>query len=88
LYAINDVRETFVKDNEWYTEEIIVVGKSVTVKLNNKTVMEYTQPDTVQGKRVISSGTFALQGHDPKSTVYYKNILVKILPDRITEILR
>ena len=31
--------------------------------------------------RVLSSGTFALQGHDPKSKVYYKNILVKVLPD-------
>lgn len=81
LYAINDVRETYVKDNEWYTQEIIVVGKSVTVKLNSRTVMEYTQPDTATGKRIISSGTFALQGHDPKSTVYYKNVMVKILPD-------
>ena len=80
LYAINDVRETYVKDNEWYTQEIIVVGKSVTVKLNGKTVMEYTQPQSVEGKRIISNGTFALQGHDPKSTVYYRNIQVKLLP--------
>jgi hypothetical protein len=81
LYAINDVRETFVKDNEWYTQEIIVVGKSVTVKINGKTVMEYTEPSDVQGPKRISSGTFALQGHDPKSKVYYKNIMVRILPD-------
>jgi hypothetical protein len=31
--------------------------------------------------RVISSGTFALQGHDPNSKVYFKNIVVKVLPD-------
>jgi hypothetical protein len=29
--------------------------------------------------RVLSSGTFALQGHDPKSKVYFKNIMVKPL---------
>jgi Domain of Unknown Function (DUF1080) len=81
LYAINDVRETFVKDNEWYTQEIIVVGKTVTVKIKGKTVMEYTEPANPQGPKMISSGTFALQGHDPKSTVYYRNIMVRALPD-------
>lgn len=85
LYAINDVRDTYVKDNEWYTEEIIVVGKAITVKINGKTVMEYTEPavvpdSSVQGKRRIGSGTFALQGHDPKSKVYYRNIQVRNLP--------
>jgi hypothetical protein len=30
--------------------------------------------------RRLSSGTFALQGHDPKSTTYYKDIQVKPLP--------
>ena len=86
LYGIKDIKETYVKDNEWYTEYIKVVGKKVTVKINDKTVMEYTEPDDVKREagnegRVISSGTFALQGHDPKSKVYFKNIMVKILPD-------
>ena len=43
------------------------------------------QPDDWNGGREgagrsIDHGTFALQGHDPKSTVYYKNIRVKPLP--------
>lgn len=86
LYGIKDIKETYVKDNEWYTEYIKVVGKKVTIKINDKTVVEYTEPDDVKREagnegRVISSGTFALQGHDPKSKVYFKNIMVKILPD-------
>ena len=85
LYAIQDVKEVYVKDNEWYTEEIIVQGKKVTTKINGKTVVEYTEPDNVKRSggmegRVLSSGTFALQGHDPNSKVYYRNIQVKILP--------
>ena len=85
LYAVEDVKEVFVKDNEWYTEEIIVQGKKVTTKINGKTVVEYTEPDNVKRSddmkdRVLSSGTFALQGHDPNSKVYYRNIQVKILP--------
>ena len=30
--------------------------------------------------RTLGSGTFALQGHDPESKVYFKNIMVKVLP--------
>jgi hypothetical protein len=86
LYAIQDVKETYVKDNEWYTEEIMVQGKKVTIKINDKVVNEYTEPDNVNrpkdmADRKIGSGTFALQGHDPKSKVYFKDIMVKVLPD-------
>jgi hypothetical protein len=86
LYAVNDVKDVFVKDNEWFTEEIIVKGKNVTVKVNGKVVMEYTEPANVQrpadmSGRILSSGTFALQGHDPNSKVYFKDLQVKILPD-------
>lgn len=85
LYGIQDVKEVFVKDNEWYTEEIIVEGKKVTILVNGKKVVEYTEPADVKRSggdkdRVLSSGTFALQAHDPNSKVYYKNIQVKILP--------
>ena len=84
LYAVVDVKEVFVKDNEWFTEYIKVQGKRVIIKLNDKTVVDYTEPNNVQrpanmAGRVISSGTFALQGHDPKSKVYFKNIMVKPL---------
>jgi Domain of Unknown Function (DUF1080) len=86
LYGIQDVKDVFVKDNEWYSEYIKVEGKRVTVKLNDKIVMEYTEPDNVERsandkERILSSGTFALQGHDPNSKVFFKNIMVRVLPD-------
>jgi hypothetical protein len=64
---------------------ISVHGKRVTVKINDKTVLDYTEPENVKRKegdeqRVLSSGTFALQGHDPNSLTYFKNIMVKPLP--------
>jgi hypothetical protein len=84
LYAIQDVKEIYVKDNEWYTESIVVKGKHITVKINDKVVVEYDEPANVQREagmeqRVLSSGTFAIQGHDPDSKVYFKNIMVKPL---------
>ncbi|WP_276502410.1 3-keto-disaccharide hydrolase [Terrimonas pollutisoli] len=86
LYGIQDVREVWMKDNEWYTEYIKVEGKRVIVKLNDKTVVDYTEPAGVKREkgseeRILSSGTFALQGHDPNSKVYFKNIMVRRLPD-------
>jgi len=86
LYGISDVKEVYVKDNEWYTEYIKVEGKRVIIKINDKTVVDYTEPDNVKREkgdeqRVLSGGTFALQGHDPESKVYFKNIMVKPLAD-------
>jgi len=85
LYDIKDTKEVYVKDNEWFTEDILVQGKHVVVKLNNTVVTDWTQPDGFvppenHPGRIISSGTFALQGHDPKSVVYFKDIMVKPLP--------
>lgn len=84
VYAMQDVRETFVKDDEWYTEQITVQGKKVTISINGKVINEYTEPDSVsQGAspKKLSSGTVALQGHDPKSKVLFKDIMLRVLPD-------
>ena len=77
IYAVQDVKEVFVKDNEWYTQHVIVQGKRIIVKINDKVINDYTEGEN--GK--LSSGTIALQGHDPKSKVFYKNIMLKVLPD-------
>ncbi len=84
LWAIQDITKTYVKDSEWFTMLIKVKGKRVTVAINDKQVVDYTEPENVQRdegikERILSSGTFALQGHDPKSKVYFKNIWVKVL---------
>jgi hypothetical protein len=86
VYAIKDVREKLKNDGEWYTYHIIVKGKKITVKLDGKTVNEYTEPENAERPngmkdRLLNSGTFGLQGHDPGSTIYYKDIMVKPLAD-------
>lgn len=86
LYDIKDVKETYVKDNEWYTEYIKVEGKHITIMINDKVVVDYEETDAdkraVDGKgRILKSGTFALQAHDPKSMVLYKDIMVRPLTE-------
>lgn len=84
LYAIDDVREPGTKDGEWFTEHIVVKDRHVTIYLDGRKVVawqqedDWTPPENMSG-RLMGDGTFALQGHDPGSTVYYKNIRVKVL---------
>jgi len=79
LYGVQDVRELAAQDNKWWVQHIIVQDKHVTIKIDGKTVVDYTEPATVTGDRKIGQGTFALQAHDPKSVIRYKNIRVKKL---------
>jgi len=80
LYNVVKNFQAPAKDNEWYTEEIIVKGKHITIKANGKTIVDYEEnPKDIQGNRKLSKGTFALQAHDPKSKTYYRNIMIKPL---------
>ena len=85
LYGVVDVSDPPCKDNEYWTQHIIVKGKHITIKINDKTVVDYTEPDGQEAfsnnfDRRLGSGTFAFQAHDPESTAYFKNIRVKRLP--------
>jgi len=80
LYAVNDVMHNAPhEDEEWFTYHIIVKGRDITFKVDGETVMEYTEPEDVEGTRRLSSGTIALQAHDPESRVYYRNLEVRVL---------
>jgi hypothetical protein len=83
LYGLASIGVTPAQDNKWWTQHITVKGRTVTVKIDGKTVLEYNEPAGAQaGKdfaRKLSEGTFAFQAHDPKSVVRYKNIRVKRL---------
>ena len=84
LYQIVNINEAAAKDDEWFTEHIIVKGDTVTVRVNDKELVSWTQPKEWAtsekfAKRVMTPGTIALQAHDPNSTVYYKNIRIKPL---------
>jgi len=80
LYNIKNVmHKSPAKDDVWFAYHIIVNGSKVTIKIDGEVANEWTQPD--DAKRKLSHGTFCLQAHDPKSKVYYRNLMVKVLPD-------
>lgn len=80
VYNVVKLYETPAKDNEWWEQHITVKGKNIVVRINGKVVADYTEPPgEIEGGRKISEGLFALQGHDPGSTIYYKDIKARPL---------
>lgn len=74
-------------DGEWFNYRIRVKGRKITIRVNGEITAQWTQPKNFDPAtalknmpgRKLGSGTFALQGHDPKSTVLFKNIMLKVL---------
>ena len=85
LYNIKDNFEAVAKDNEWFTMRIKVEGKRIITSVNDRVIADYTEeakPERIPSHagRLLTHGTFAIQGHDPGSKVMYRNIKVRVLP--------
>mgnify|MGYP005811351379 CR=1 FL=1 len=86
LYGVRNIYKALARDNEWFPMHIAVRGKRVQIGVNGIAVVDYVEPDPpVQAARtpgrVLGGGTFALQCHDPGSKAFFRNILVRPLPD-------
>ncbi|ADV64234.1 protein of unknown function DUF1080 [Isosphaera pallida ATCC 43644] len=84
LVAVVDLAETPAQDDEWFEYAIRVEGKRITIKINGETVVDYVEPPNPprppdRKNRVLSSGTIALQAHDPNSLVLHRNIRIRLL---------
>ncbi len=86
IYAVRNTWRAPAADNEWFEYRIKVSGATIQTFINGELICQYTEgpdhwrsPDK-RGRR-LSSGTFALQGHDPSSIVRYRNLRVRVLPD-------
>ena len=86
LVVVEDHDVSLVKDDEWFEYHVLVSGKRIILKVNGKTTVDYTEPQSPKRpetweQRVLSHGLIALQAHDANSTVFYRNIRIKVLPD-------
>jgi hypothetical protein len=86
LYGIRSYYKAVARDDEWFPMHITVSGRSIQIRVNEILLVDYMEPenpvpDRSQPERRLSSGTFALQCHDPGSKVQFRNIRVKPLPD-------
>lgn len=74
-------------DNEWFTMNVRVVGKNITVAVDGNQIVDFTEPEGKKSDdpnaprlRLLGRGTFCLQAHDPDSTVKYKSVRARHLP--------
>lgn len=84
IYAVRNVWKAPAGDKVWFKYRIRVEGKTIKTFIDDRLVCEYTEPVSPwrpedKARRILSSGTFALQAHDPGSIVRYRNIKVKLL---------
>ncbi len=83
LYAVDDVMEASAADGEWFWQHVIVSGKRIVIRVNDETLVDYTEPENPERpadmtQRLLSSGTVALQGHDPESRVHFRKVQVRV----------
>jgi len=85
VYGLQDVlNDAPSKDEQWFDYTIRVVGKQVTISVDDVVVNQYVEPEVPILKENrphirLGKGTLAIQGHDPESKTYYKNIRLRIL---------
>lgn len=88
IYAIRNVWKSPARDGDWFRYRIFVQGKTIRTYVNDELMADYTEsehpfrPADKKG-RLLSSGTFALQGHDAGSVVFFRKIEVKPMPDNL-----
>jgi hypothetical protein len=82
LWGVADFKQVLVPDGRWFTLAIQVQGKRVTTLIDGQPAVDYTEePNPPRKKglehRLLGGGTFALQGHDPASEVWYRRVRVR-----------
>lgn len=79
IYPARPLDRVVTKDDEWFECHLIVVGSKVVQKVNGETLMDVELPLDAKTGLTLSSGTFAIQSHDPGSNVYFRSLRVKPL---------
>lgn len=84
VYNVCKVNPAPANDDEWFTYDIYVIDSRIITKINGKVCADWTEPSDIvppEGweNRRLSSGTFAIQAHDPNSVVFFKSFKVEAL---------
>ncbi len=87
LYAVVDRAESPVDETKWFAIRVVVRDKRITIAVDGKDLVDYTEPADVQRPKdragrlfAAGGGGIALQAHDAKSVWYFRDIRVKRLP--------
>ncbi|WP_295936122.1 DUF1080 domain-containing protein [uncultured Alistipes sp.] len=94
LTSVRNLTKSFIRENEWFTMNIRVLGRAVTVTIDDEPVVEYIEPAepyrTVENaKSVLGAGRFALVS-EGLGAIEFRHISVKALDmkeaDRVAQL--
>jgi hypothetical protein len=83
LHGIRNIYKAMVKDDEWFRVRTQVRDKQVQVWLNDTLIVDYIEPDLPldAAGASLGHGAFALECCASQPKVYFRNLVVKPLPD-------
>jgi len=73
IYGMHKARKLLTRDGDWFTMQVTADGPHIVVEVNGETVVD------AQNTK-FQRGPIALQAHDPRSVVEYRNVEIKPLP--------
>lgn len=80
LLSVRNLTKSFVKENDWFTMDITVEGKAITIAINGEPVVEYIEPANPyrvapNANALLSSGLLAIVSKGT-GDIQFKNITV------------
>ncbi len=84
IYRRVPARKQAAKDGEWFTMTVIAHGRHIATWVNGIQVVDWTdnRPPSDNGRNGcrLEKGAISLQGHDPTTDLYFRNIRIAELP--------
>jgi hypothetical protein len=86
IYRRIPARKQAAKDGEWFTMTVVAHGRHIATWVNGIQIVDWTdnrplKDNARQGCR-LEKGAISLQGHDPTTDLYFRNIRIAELPKK------
>ncbi len=86
FYRRQKARKVVSDDFKWFHKTLIVAGDHMATWVNGYQVSDWTDTrepnDNARNGKRLAAGTLALQGHDPKTDLSFRNIKLGEIPPR------
>ncbi|HMF12746.1 MAG TPA: DUF1080 domain-containing protein, partial [Gemmataceae bacterium] len=84
IYRRVPARKQAAKDGEWFTMTVIAHGRHIATWVNGVQMVDWSDnrplKDNARNGCRLEKGAISLQGHDPTTDLYFRNIRVAELP--------
>jgi hypothetical protein len=81
LVWLRPVVKAVVPDDRWFTLHVSVRGRRVQVRVDKQLVVDYLEPDRLDGGPPLKRGTVAVRGHGGKGAVLIRDLQVRSLKE-------